>query len=72
MAHRATFIEKMRTKALPALESEIRTRQETIQRLSFDLTFGNVGALKALRAAKRELAQLLTLQSEQSRASQVK
>jgi len=69
MATQQSFLSTVRGKDAKWLAAEIVKHHNDIRRLRFDLTFGNVGALSALRVAKRELAQLLTVQAEQKDAS---
>ncbi|MBI4023208.1 50S ribosomal protein L29 [Candidatus Berkelbacteria bacterium] len=69
MADQHTFLSKARAHDLPWLQAEIEQRVSLLRSLRFDLAFGTVSALKALRTAKRELAQLQTISTEKQRAA---
>ncbi|MGI6103126.1 MAG: 50S ribosomal protein L29 [Patescibacteria group bacterium] len=64
MAKHTDFLKTIRDKDAAWLRKELDTRYEKIRSLRFDVGFGTVSALKELRTAKRELAQLWTVLGE--------
>ena len=64
MATQTEFLKTIRGKDAAWLRKELDVRYEKIRSLRFDVGFGTVSALKELRSAKRELAQLWTVLGE--------
>lgn len=64
MSSSTKFLTTVRGKDAAWLRTEITKRDELIRTLKFDLGFGTVDALRKLREAKRERAQLLTVLAE--------
>lgn len=64
MAKQKDFLKTIRDKDVNTLRKELDDRYEKVRSLRFNVGFGTLSALKELRTAKRELAQLWTVLGE--------
>lgn len=69
MSKKRTFLKSTVDKDVATLRKEITERDNQLRSLKFELGFGKVDALTAIRTAKRERAQLLTMLSQKLTAS---
>ena len=50
-----------KTKSAPELRQELKTREEKLAQLRFDLAAGKVKNIREIRHIKKDIAQILTL-----------